>query len=65
MDQTLDPLLQYGALGLCALGLGVLWYVIKWLLKIISNDLRHIQDGLDSLPCQRKVGCPESEKDDP
>jgi len=60
---ALDPLLQYGALGLCALGLGVLWYIIKHLLKIIGNDLRHIGKTLQSLPCQPDAECPA--EDDP
>ena len=58
MEVTLDPWLQYGALGLCALGLGVLWYIIKVLLKIIGNHLVHIDRTLKGLPCQPDAECP-------
>ena len=61
MAPTLDPWLQYGALGLCALGLAVLWYVIKVLLKIIKNDLTHIERVLKRLPCQPDAECPARE----
>jgi len=61
MDAALDPWLQYGALGLCALGLGVLFFIIKKLLKIIGNDLRHIDRTLKALPCQPDAECPAEE----
>jgi len=36
----------------------VLVWIIKDQQKVIRNHLTHIQSRLDSLPCNRGVGCP-------
>ena len=61
MEITSDPAMQAGAFGLCVLVIGILGYVVRTLLGIISNHLAHIQASIDSLPCRSGEGCPEEE----
>jgi len=39
---------------LCGLMLGELYLARRRLVKIIENDLTHIKQSLDDLPCRRK-----------
>ncbi len=50
-------------LGVIAASLvGILGKVVFHLLKVNGNHLRTIQKSIDSLPCNRGVGCPEEEE---
>ncbi len=54
---------EIGAFALCAAMLATLTWVIKELTGIIKNDLKHVEEKLDSLPCRPGESCPE-EKDE-
>lgn len=56
--EVFDPVLQAGAFGLCVLVIGILAFVVKRLLAIITNHLSHLQTSIDSLPCKTGDGCP-------
>ena len=64
-DQLLGPVVQAGALGLCIVLIGILFWVLKQLLTrlvvdlmaILSNDIKHLQRSIDTLPC-RSGPCP-------
>lgn len=79
-DNLLSLELQYGAFALCGLLIIVLFWVLRFVLrllgksndqnekladrnkeqnKIINNELKHIYELLDGLPCQRGGACPE------
>ena len=58
----MDPTMQYGAFGLCAFLLALMAWIIKRLLTVITNDLKHLQSSVDSLPCRRDATCPEDRK---
>ena len=62
--EIVGPVVQAGALGLCAAMLGIQFWVIKnafALLKIITTDIKHVQRSLDSLECRRGLPCPEDD----
>lgn len=52
-----DPLVQTGALGLCGLMLGVLFWIVKKLLLLITNDLEHVKSAIEVLPCREPKTC--------
>ena len=63
-NELLGPVVQAGALGLCAAMLGIQFWVIKQafaLLRIITSDIKHIQRSLDGLACRRGMPCPEGD----
>lgn len=31
--------------------IGLLTMIIKWLLKLVGNDLRHLKERIEKLPC--------------
>ncbi len=66
---VLSPQLQYGAFGLALVVLVILAMVVRTLLRMVSNDLNHVEQRLENiqtllgeLPCRKGESCPE-EKD--
>lgn len=68
---NVGTLVQAGALGLCMVLIGILFWVLKHLLtkligdlvEILSKDIAHLQRSIDTLPC-RSGPCPGPEKEE-
>ncbi len=64
-----SPIVQGGALGLCVIMLGVLFWIIKKLFTMLKNDIGHLdkhvkdlKNTVNTLPCQTNK-CPNPTED--
>ncbi len=53
---------ELGVIGLAAAMLVHLGWIIRKQANTIDNHLDSLQKSIDSLPCNRGVGCPEDEE---
>jgi len=63
MEPILDPVLQYGAFGLCVMLIALLSWIVKKQANTIDNHLEGLQRSLDNLPCRRGADCSVKESE--